>query len=149
MARYRLPSLTDGEVRLMHVLWDRGSATVADVVEALSGPKATYSTVQTMLRILDETVPALPTEHRVAEHRKIVVPAQDIPAMRAVRRRLHNRTAVRQTMDADVEKATDDEPGQERDSDCPADHHDSPRRDCARPRPGSQEATPISPKASV
>ncbi len=53
MARYRLPSLTDGEVRLMHVLWDRGSATVADVVEALSGPKATYSTVQTMLRILE------------------------------------------------------------------------------------------------
>jgi BlaI family penicillinase repressor len=54
MARYRLPSLTDGEARLMHVLWDRGSATVAGVVEALPGrPKATYSTVQTMLRILE------------------------------------------------------------------------------------------------
>lgn len=38
----------------MHVLWDKGSATVSGVVEALSGrPKATYSTVQTMLRILE------------------------------------------------------------------------------------------------
>jgi predicted transcriptional regulator len=51
MARHRLPTLTDGEARLMHVLWDRGAATVAEVVEAL--PKATYSTVQTMLRILE------------------------------------------------------------------------------------------------
>ena len=38
----------------MHVLWNRGSATVADVLDALpSRPKATYSTVQTMLRILE------------------------------------------------------------------------------------------------
>jgi len=38
----------------MHVLWDKGSATVADVVDALPGrPRATYSTVQTMLRILE------------------------------------------------------------------------------------------------
>ena len=38
----------------MHVLWERGSATVADVVDALPGrPRATYSTVQTMLRILE------------------------------------------------------------------------------------------------
>src|SRR5688572_28651198 len=52
MARRRSPSLTDGEARLMAVLWDRKHATVADVVAALR-PRATYSTVQTMLRILE------------------------------------------------------------------------------------------------
>jgi predicted transcriptional regulator len=37
----------------MAVLWDRKSATVSDVVAALK-PKGTYSTVQTMLRILEQ-----------------------------------------------------------------------------------------------
>jgi predicted transcriptional regulator len=37
----------------MGVLWDRESATVSDVVAALK-PKGTYSTVQTMLRILEK-----------------------------------------------------------------------------------------------
>lgn len=38
----------------MTVLWDRESATVADVVSALKAKRpATYSTVQTMLRILE------------------------------------------------------------------------------------------------
>jgi len=37
----------------MAVLWDRTSATVSDVVAALK-PKGTYSTVQTMLRILEQ-----------------------------------------------------------------------------------------------
>ena len=37
----------------MAVLWDRRSATVSDVVAALK-PKGTYSTVQTMLRILEQ-----------------------------------------------------------------------------------------------
>jgi predicted transcriptional regulator len=53
MARRRSPTLTDGEARLMAVLWDRESATVSDVVAALK-PKGTYSTVQTMLRILEQ-----------------------------------------------------------------------------------------------
>jgi predicted transcriptional regulator len=53
MARRRSPTLTDGEARLMAVLWDRRSATVSDVVAALK-PKGTYSTVQTMLRILEQ-----------------------------------------------------------------------------------------------
>jgi predicted transcriptional regulator len=54
MARYRSPTLTDGEARLMTVLWELGQATVAEVVAAL-GPARTvsYSTVQTMLRILE------------------------------------------------------------------------------------------------
>lgn len=53
MARKRSPSLTDGEARLMTVLWERGSATVADIVLALE-PQANYSTVQTLLRILEK-----------------------------------------------------------------------------------------------
>jgi predicted transcriptional regulator len=55
MARKRSPSLTDGEARLMTVLWDRKAATVAEIVSALEheGP-VNYSTVQTLLRILEK-----------------------------------------------------------------------------------------------
>jgi BlaI family penicillinase repressor len=55
MARKRSPSLTDGEARLMTVLWARKSATVAEIVAALEpeGP-VNYSTVQTLLRILEK-----------------------------------------------------------------------------------------------
>lgn len=54
MARKRSPTLTDGEARLMTVLWERSSATVADIVSSLEpqGP-VNYSTVQTLLRILE------------------------------------------------------------------------------------------------
>lgn len=55
MARPRSPGLTDGEARLMAVLWARGRATVAEVQTALKGRhEVTYSTVQTLLRILEE-----------------------------------------------------------------------------------------------
>jgi BlaI family penicillinase repressor len=56
MARRRSPSLTDGEARLMMILWDRSSGTVAEIVAALEpdeGP-VNYSTVQTLLRILEK-----------------------------------------------------------------------------------------------
>jgi len=54
MARYQSPTLTDGEARLMTVLWERQKASVADVVSALGTKRAvSYSTVQTMLRILE------------------------------------------------------------------------------------------------
>ena len=55
MARKRSPNLTEAELRLMDVLWDRGPATVAEVAEAL--PKnlgLAYNTVLTTLRILEE-----------------------------------------------------------------------------------------------
>jgi predicted transcriptional regulator len=55
MARVKTTGLTDAELRLMEVIWDRGSASVGDVVDAL--PKRTplaYSTVLTTLRILEE-----------------------------------------------------------------------------------------------
>jgi len=54
MARKRSPALTDAEARIMAVLWRRDSATVADVVRTLSTKRpVTYSTVQTLLRILE------------------------------------------------------------------------------------------------
>jgi BlaI family transcriptional regulator, penicillinase repressor len=54
MARPKSASLTDAETRLMKVLWERGHATVSDVVTALAPSRpVSYSTVQTMLRILE------------------------------------------------------------------------------------------------
>src|SRR5687768_6085552 len=54
MARRRSSILTEGEARLMTVLWDKQRATVADVVGALGAkPPVAYNTVQTMLRILE------------------------------------------------------------------------------------------------
>jgi predicted transcriptional regulator len=45
--------LTDHELRLMSVLWDRGQSTVADVVNSLAPPPLAYSTVLTTLRTLE------------------------------------------------------------------------------------------------
>jgi BlaI family transcriptional regulator, penicillinase repressor len=55
MARPRSPALTDAEARVMSVLWERQTATVADVVAALKKKReVSYSTVQTILRILED-----------------------------------------------------------------------------------------------
>lgn len=54
MARHQSPTLTDAEARVMAVLWQRQTATVGDVVAALKRKRpVTYSTVQTILRILE------------------------------------------------------------------------------------------------
>jgi BlaI family transcriptional regulator, penicillinase repressor len=48
------PALTDAEARVMAVLWRTRAASVADVVEALKETTpVSYSTVQTILRILE------------------------------------------------------------------------------------------------
>jgi len=54
VARKPSPTLTDGELKLMRVLWRQGPSTVAAVVEAVAdaNPPA-YNTVQTMMRILE------------------------------------------------------------------------------------------------
>ena len=55
MARKKSPHLTEAELRLMDVVWDKGSATVSEVADAL--PKdlgLAYNTVLTTLRILEE-----------------------------------------------------------------------------------------------
>ena len=54
MARRRSPHLTDAELRLMEVLWDKGAATVSQVAENLPpNVDLAYSTVLTTLRILE------------------------------------------------------------------------------------------------
>lgn len=54
MPRTRSAALTDGELRLMRVLWERDRATVADVVAGITGRRRpAYNTVLTMLRILE------------------------------------------------------------------------------------------------
>jgi predicted transcriptional regulator len=54
MPRRTSPTLTDAEARLMHVLWDHGAATVAEVVDLVPGtPRPAYNTVLTLLRILE------------------------------------------------------------------------------------------------
>jgi predicted transcriptional regulator len=54
VARKPSPALTDAEARVMGVLWKAGTATVGEVVTALSRKRAvSYSTVQTILRILE------------------------------------------------------------------------------------------------
>jgi predicted transcriptional regulator len=54
MARKQSPALTDAESEVMAVLWRLRKASVGDVVAALNRTRAvTYSTVQTMLRILE------------------------------------------------------------------------------------------------
>jgi BlaI family penicillinase repressor len=55
MARKASAALTDGETRVMAVLWRLKTATVAEVLAGLKVQYAlTYSTVQTTLRILEQ-----------------------------------------------------------------------------------------------
>jgi predicted transcriptional regulator len=54
MARKRTPTLTEAELRIMQVVWEKGQATVSDVVAGL--PRAyrpAYNTVLTTMRILE------------------------------------------------------------------------------------------------
>ena len=54
MPRKSSPTLTEAELQLMEIIWDRGQGTVADVVAALpSNSQLAYSTVLTTLRILE------------------------------------------------------------------------------------------------
>ncbi len=55
MPRKRSETLTEGEQRLMEVIWTRGSATVAEVLEAIpERERPAFNTVQTMLRIMEK-----------------------------------------------------------------------------------------------
>jgi predicted transcriptional regulator len=49
------PTLTEAELRIMDVLWQKGSATVQDVLDALpSKPALAYNSVLTTIRILEK-----------------------------------------------------------------------------------------------
>ena len=55
MARKKSLNLTEAELRLMDVVWDKGSATVGEVAAALPGePGLAYNTILTTLRILEQ-----------------------------------------------------------------------------------------------
>src|SRR5712691_9825960 len=51
MPKKKILTLTNAEHRIMEVIWARGSATVAEVVEVLKGRDA-YTTILTLMRIL-------------------------------------------------------------------------------------------------
>ena len=54
MPRPRSQGLTDAELRVMNVLWERGRASVGEVVDGIAAPaKPAYNTVLTTLRILE------------------------------------------------------------------------------------------------
>jgi BlaI family transcriptional regulator, penicillinase repressor len=53
--RHRSSTLTDQELEIMKIVWDRDSATVRDVYEALlERRKVAYTTVMTMMKILEQ-----------------------------------------------------------------------------------------------
>ncbi|MDP9110123.1 MAG: BlaI/MecI/CopY family transcriptional regulator [Candidatus Eremiobacteraeota bacterium] len=54
MARRPSTTLTEAELRLMDVLWERRTATVAEVSAALPGSPIAYSSVLTTMRILEQ-----------------------------------------------------------------------------------------------
>ena len=54
MARKKSPTLTEAELRLMEVLWQKRRATIADVTESLPPPPIAYNTVLTTMRILEQ-----------------------------------------------------------------------------------------------
>jgi BlaI family transcriptional regulator, penicillinase repressor len=54
VARTKSATLTEAELRIMNVLWEKGSATVHEVLEALPGdPALAYNSVLTIIRILE------------------------------------------------------------------------------------------------
>ncbi len=55
MARKKTPTLTDGELRLMEIIWDRGEATVGEILDQLTeATPPAYNTVLTIMRILEQ-----------------------------------------------------------------------------------------------
>jgi len=55
LARKKSLNLTEAELRLMDIVWDKGTATVGEVAAALRGePGLAYNTILTTLRILEQ-----------------------------------------------------------------------------------------------
>ncbi len=54
MARSKSATLTEAELRIMNVLWDKGPATVHEVLQELPlKPNLAYNSVLTIIRILE------------------------------------------------------------------------------------------------
>ena len=56
MARPRAKELTERELEIMHIFWDRGESTVNEIRDAIAatGRDLAYTTVATLVRILTE-----------------------------------------------------------------------------------------------
>ena len=55
MARPQSTTLTDAELRIMNVLWDKGACTVQQVLDGLlNQPALAYNSVLTTIRILEK-----------------------------------------------------------------------------------------------
>jgi predicted transcriptional regulator len=53
--RSKSSTLTQGELEIMKIVWQRDSVTVRDVYEALADTrKVAYTTVMTMMKILEQ-----------------------------------------------------------------------------------------------
>ena len=51
-AEAKQKSLTKAELKAMNILWDKGEATVYDILEVLPEPKPAYTTVLTVMQVL-------------------------------------------------------------------------------------------------
>jgi BlaI family transcriptional regulator, penicillinase repressor len=74
MARPRARELTERELELMHVFWNRGESTVAEVRDdlAAAGRDLAYTTVATLVRILTEKgFPEQTTDERPFRYRPL------------------------------------------------------------------------------
>jgi BlaI family transcriptional regulator, penicillinase repressor len=55
LARSKSATLTEAELRIMNVLWERQSATVHEVLDALPAkPALAYNSILTIIRILEK-----------------------------------------------------------------------------------------------
>jgi BlaI family transcriptional regulator, penicillinase repressor len=53
--RPKSPTLTEAELRIMNVLWDKGASTVQQVLDGMnSNPPLAYNSVLTTVRILEK-----------------------------------------------------------------------------------------------
>lgn len=53
MPRRKSPTLTGAELRIMEILWKKGSATVSEVEALMPPPAIAYNSILTTLRILE------------------------------------------------------------------------------------------------
>ncbi len=55
MARKKAPNLTEGELKIMRLVWELGEATVSGVIGAMpKDNRPAYNTVLTIMRILEQ-----------------------------------------------------------------------------------------------
>jgi predicted transcriptional regulator len=78
--------LTAAELELMHVLWDAGEGTVQQVLDGLRGPPRAYTTVATLLKILEDKgfVTSVKDGRKLTYSPAVARPAYEATAVRDV-----------------------------------------------------------------